>query len=94
MAQLTWNEVDDAHWVSVPGLYRLELNAAKGNVFIYRVTHSRNWERGEGHYDALLNARYNLEDAQRYAQDHHDGRPEPAAEPELELIRDLRKESQ
>jgi hypothetical protein len=87
MADLTWTQTGDRDWVSQPPLYRLEENPATGNVFVYRVTHSRNHARGEGHYDALLNARYDRASAQQFAQAHYDGKPEQqaAGEPEPEL---------
>jgi hypothetical protein len=74
MAQLRWTQTDENHWVSTNGRYRLEQNTTTGNVFIiYRVTPSRNLARGEGHYDALLGARYSLAAAKKYANDHHRG---------------------
>lgn len=70
--KLRWTATGEHGWVSTSGMYRLEENEATGNVFIYRVTHSANARTGNGHWDALLNARYNLPDAKRFAQEHHD----------------------
>jgi hypothetical protein len=68
--KLIWTE-DEGYtgtggYISTNGRYRLWRNETTGNWFIYRVTRTGN----PAEWDALLNARYTLEDAKAYAEEH------------------------
>jgi hypothetical protein len=71
--RLGWAQLDSQNWLSVPGRYRLWRGESGGNVFVYRVVHSQNLGRGDGHWDALLSAKATLDEAKEYAQQHLDG---------------------
>jgi hypothetical protein len=72
VSRLRWTATGECGWTSTNGLYRLEQNPATKNWFVYRVTHSANAATGNGHWDALLGARYDLASAKRHAQEHYD----------------------
>lgn len=67
MSDLEWVQNDEHEWLSTNGRYRLWENDVTLNVFIYL--------RRSAEDEVLILARYNLADAQAYAQEHADKHP-------------------